>query len=108
LKEEDYEVIVVDNGSCEMLSDDYIKDLGPNFKYLYIKEAPASPAFAINFGVSHSVGKCVGIMIDGARILSPGVVKYALHAFKGFHDPIVATLGWHLGPDIQTRSVLKG
>jgi len=47
-------------------------------------------------------------MIDGARILSPGIIKYVLSSFKTFQDPVVCTLGWHLGPDIQTRSILNG
>jgi hypothetical protein len=47
-------------------------------------------------------------MIDGARILSPGVLKYARLAGLAFTEPIIATLGWHLGPDVQMRSILDG
>lgn len=106
--EQDYEVIVVDDGSSPPLSAEAIADLGPNFRYHYFDNSSPSPAGAINLGVRHSRGRTVGVMVDGARILSPGVVRYALHAFRVFKDPIVATLGFHLGPDLQNRSVLQG
>jgi len=105
---QDYEVVVVDNGSSTPLSVDYVKSFGSNFNYHYIEDALPSPAPAINFGVRQSRGRAVGIMIDGARILSPGIIKYALQAFRTFQNPVVATLGWHLGPDLQNHSVLDG
>jgi glycosyltransferase involved in cell wall biosynthesis len=108
ISEQAYEVIVVDNGSSVQFSRDYFESLGSNFNYYYIKDASPSPASAVNFGVSQSRGRIVGLMIDGARILSPGVIKYALLAFQTFQNPIVGTLGWHLGSDLQNRSILNG
>jgi len=108
VSEQDYEVIVVDNGSSVHHSDDYVEDFGPNFNYYYIDNASPSPASAVNFGVRQSSGRIVCIMIDGARILSPGIIKYALRAVQIYQNPIVSILGWHLGPDIQMRSVNNG
>ncbi len=108
VRQQDYEVIVIDNDSSAPLSVEYIKSFGPNFSYHYLTDGSPSPAPAINFGVRQSRGTVVGIMIDGARILSPGIIKYALYAFKTFQNPVVATLGWHLGPDLQNRSILNG
>lgn len=105
---EDYEVIVVDNGSPTPLGEAAVRACGKNFRYHYIKDAAKSPAAAINQGVAMSRGKYVGIFIDGARIASPGLLSTALKAFKLHADPIVATLGWHLGPEPQQKSVLKG
>jgi hypothetical protein len=48
------------------------------------------------------------MMIDGARIASPGIIKYALAGMKMYPNPLVATLAWHLGPDVQVRSIAKG
>jgi len=108
VKESDYEVIVVENGSSEPLTEEFVKSFGSNFRYYYIKNAPSSPAHAINFGASKAKGRYLGIMIDGARMLTPGVIKYALQAFFLHENPLIATLNWHLGPDIQPRSTQKG
>ena len=104
----DYEVIVVENGSSEPLSTDFVASFGPNFKYYFLNTQSKSPAGAINFGVNKSKGEFVGLMIDGARILTSGVIKYALLAARLYPNPIIGTLAWHLGPDIQCRSVMKG
>jgi glycosyltransferase involved in cell wall biosynthesis len=106
--ESDYEIVVVDNGSPARLDAEVLRSVGANVRYFYVADAPKSPAFAVNFGARHSRGSLIGIMIDGARMLSPGVLRHALHAARGFDDPLIATLGWHLGPDVQMRSVAQG
>ncbi|HET7394823.1 MAG TPA: glycosyltransferase [Gammaproteobacteria bacterium] len=107
---EDYEVIVIDNGSPTPLGESVVSACGKNFKYHYINanDAQKSPAAAINLGVAMSRGKIVCIFIDGARIASPGLLSTALKGFRLYPDPMVATLGWHLGPDLQQKSVLNG
>ena len=100
--------VVVDNGSSVPFSHDYVESLGPHFKYYYIENASPSPAPAVNFGVKQSSGRFVGIMVDGARILTPGIMKYARHANQSYQNPVVCTMGWHLGPDLQNRSILNG
>ncbi len=104
----DYEVIVVENGSSEPLSAELVTGFGRNFKYFYYDTRSHSPAQAVNFGVKQAKGEFVGLMVDGARILSPGVMKYALLASGMYPNPVISTLGWHLGPDVQTRSVARG
>jgi hypothetical protein len=47
-------------------------------------------------------------MIDGARIASPGMLYLTLAALQRFDRPIVATVGFHLGPDLQSRSLQRG
>lgn len=105
---DDYEVIVVDNGSPTPLDEGVVRACGSNFRYVYIKDAQKSPAAAINHGVALSRAEVVGICIDGARIASPGLLATALKGFELHADPVVATLGWHLGPELQQKSVLKG
>jgi glycosyltransferase involved in cell wall biosynthesis len=105
---EDYEVIVMDNGSPKPLDETLVRSFGPQFRYHYVQRAAKSPAQAINQGVALARGRYVGIFIDGARIASPGLLALALQAFQQHADPVVATLGWHLGPELQQKSVLKG
>lgn len=105
---DDYEVLVMDNGSPQPLGPDLVRGFGSQFKYHYIRNAAKSPAAAINLGASLSRGEFLGIYIDGARIASPGLLSTANLAFGLYKDPVVATLGWHLGPDVQQKSVLSG
>ena len=108
IDENDYEVIVVDNGSPTPLGTDIVKRFGKHFRYHYVDNASPSPAAAVNLGAQLSRGHILNIMIDGARIVTPGLLHYCLLAFKAYDDPTVTALGWHLGPDRQQRSILNG
>lgn len=105
---DDYEVIAVDNGSKQPLDPALTGQHGKNFRHLYIEKASPSPAAAINLGIAQSRSTHVGIMIDGARMASPGIVRAALDCLERFDRPVVGTVGFHLGPDNQSKSVTKG
>ncbi|MEM6280829.1 MAG: glycosyltransferase family A protein [Chloroflexota bacterium] len=100
-----YEVIVVENGSTRPLSQQRVEQMGSNFRYFYLEDAPASPAYAVNFGVQQARGPMVGVMIDGARIVTPGIVQTVMRAYRAYENPLVSTLAWHIGPDIQYRAI---
>jgi hypothetical protein len=53
-------------------------------------------------------GRLVGVCIDGARIASPGLLATALAASGVHRRPVIGTLAFHLGPDVQMRSVSQG
>lgn len=103
-----YEVIVVDNGSSEPLTPAAIERFGPQFQLLRIDDALPSPAQAINRAAEQARGQQLGIIIDGARMLSPGVLHWALQAFRLTPDAIVSALGFHLGPEHQRESSQRG
>lgn len=105
---EDYEVIVIDNNSPEPLNPDRVHEFGPQFRYEYFETDSPSPVAAINHGARIARGDQLGIFIDGARILTPGVLHLARVAADGFHEPVVATLNWHLGPKMQNISIQEG
>lgn len=105
---QDYEVIVIENGSSAPLSPAEVSRFGDNFHYHRIDDASPSPAGAINFGATQSDAANIGVMIDGARIASPGVVALALQALENFDRPVVSTIGFHLGPAAQPISVTQG
>ncbi len=104
----DYEVIVIDNGSPAPFGEAAVRAYGENFRYVYLRDPPSSPAFALNYGVRQAKGRIVCLMIDGARIATPGLVRWSMAAFRAFRDPTVVVSGWHLGPDLQNRSVTQG
>jgi glycosyltransferase involved in cell wall biosynthesis len=74
-----YQVIVVDNGSPEPLPDSLWQSLGPEFRYHRIAPGAGapSPARAMNEGIAMADGELIGLMVDGARILTPGVLRHA-------------------------------
>ncbi|MBX3658431.1 MAG: class I SAM-dependent methyltransferase [Ramlibacter sp.] len=104
----DYEVIVVDNGSAPPLDPSHYDDLDGNFKFLRIDEASPSPAKAINAGLKLSMGDCIGVMIDGARMASPRLLSLAIHGVQLFPGGVTGALGWYLGFDYQRNAAQVG
>jgi hypothetical protein len=105
---DDYEVIVVDNGSSPAVDPATVASFGNNFRLIRIDPAPPSPAHAVNRGILAARGDIIGVMIDGARIASPGLLHFAQHGARLFNNAVVATLGWYLGYDFQSWSIRCG
>jgi glycosyltransferase involved in cell wall biosynthesis len=105
---EEYEVLVVDNGSPTPLGEELVDALGFNCRYHYLPDAGPSPAAAANTGVALTTGAIVCILLDGARLVTPNLIHFGLLAFRIYDDPIVEAMGWHLGPEKQQVSVTKG
>lgn len=103
-----YEVIVVENGSTEPLDKASIEALSPNVRYHYLQDPPPSPAYAINYGASVARGEILAIMIDGAHMVTPGVLRWGLVPFSYEPNPIVTTPRFFLGHESQVESVHKG
>ncbi len=93
----DYEVIVVENRSSDCLPDKVRDQLAPNARYFLREEELQTPVPAINFAFEQARAPFVGLIVDGARMLSPGVVKTSLDAFAISPNAIVAVPGYHLG-----------
>lgn len=104
----DYEVLLVDNGSSEPSRQHEFSQLDVPVSILHVQEPTASPAAAVNLGLESARGELVCIMIDGAHVLTPGVLKWSLAAFESFSNPLVAVRYFYLGPGDQPESVLRG
>jgi len=107
-EDNDYEVIVVENESDRMLNRQVVEQFGSNFRYFARSESSPTPVNAINFGVSHALGTHVAIMVDGARMVTPGVVQYGLAALHLADNVVVSVPGYHLGRKPQPEAVLEG
>jgi len=104
----DYEVLIIDNGSPEPLPESALTGLDGRFRLHRLDPAPPSPAHAANLGVSMTRGRQVCLILDGARMVTPGVVSRGLQAMQLHRRPIVTTMAWHLGPEHQSLSIPKG
>lgn len=103
-----YEVIVLENRSSENLPQTVVERLPSNFRYYLRDETSVSPAAAMNEGLRLARGDAIGMMIDGAHMLSPGVLRYAAMAFQMVSDAFVAVPVYHLGPKEQNESAAEG
>jgi hypothetical protein len=101
----DIELIVVDNGSAVAPQ---ATDLPDGARLLVVDNPTPSPARAINIGLREARAELIGVLIDGARLASPGLCRLALLAHGLSERPVIATMGFHLGPDVQMKSVPEG
>jgi len=95
----DYEVIYIDNGTKP-------KPDRPEYcdEYIWIEDADPSPAKAANLGLATAKGDYIGVILDGARVVTPGIISLA----NRYQDGVVCTYSYHLGPIHQSRSVHRG
>ena len=100
-----YEVIAIDNGSKEPLNRGLVKEFGENFHYVYFDTQTPSPCTALNYGAQRARGELITLCIDGARILSPGILHYSTLVSKIYKNPFIYTLGMHIGHKPQNYLV---
>ena len=97
LDAEDYEVIVVDNGSTQPVGPELVASFQGHLRLERIEPAPPSPARAANRGLQRADGELVGLIIDGARLVSPGLVAEARRAACLAARPVITAPAFHLG-----------
>lgn len=106
-----YEVLVVENGSSEdeKLGAELVESFGPEFRYVDMgAQAQPSPVFALNAGIRAGRGDAFALMIDGAHVLTPGVLHYGLTGLRTYAPAIVATQQWFVGPGEQGDMIAEG
>ncbi len=103
-----YDVLVVDNGSTEPVSASMVAAIDPLFKVRRIDDAPPSPVYGCNLGVAQTTGRYVGVILDGARLVTPRAISQGVRAAATHPRAIVTALAWHLGPAHQSLSIANG
>jgi hypothetical protein len=104
----DYEVIVVENTSERNLGEARATAHRGQFRYFEREEAEPTPIHAINFGAEQAKGDFVAIMIDGARMITPGVVAWTLAGLNLYDESVICVPGYHLGSELQQIAARKG
>jgi hypothetical protein len=92
-----YEVVVVDNGSPRPVDEAMLAAFPGRLRVVRLDDAPSSPAHAANVGIGLAEGAVVGLIVDGARMASPGLLHHVLVAARTRPRPVIATVGFHLG-----------
>jgi glycosyltransferase involved in cell wall biosynthesis len=105
---DDYEVIVVDNGSPQPVDPGLAACFDARLRLVRLDPASRSPARAANHGLSLAEGDLVGLIIDGARLASPGLLAEAQRAARLAPRPIVTAPAFHLGPVRHMEAVEVG
>jgi hypothetical protein len=97
LDADEYEVIVVDNGSDPPVGPHLTASFSGNLRIERMDPAPPSPVRAANLGLGLARGELVGLVIDGARLVSPGLLDGARRAARCCERPLVTAPAYHLG-----------
>lgn len=105
---DDYEVIVVDNGSPEPVPTDLVASFAGNLRVERLDPAPPSPARAANHGLAVARGAVQGLVVDGARLASPGLLAGAVAARALADRPVITAPAFHLGDVPHMRATETG
>jgi glycosyltransferase involved in cell wall biosynthesis len=108
VSEKDYEVIVVENHSDRLLGRERATQYASNVRYFHRNETQRTPVHAINFGAAQARGSHVAIMVDGARMVTPGIVRQTLDVFHIASNAAVSSPGYHIGDKLQQIAVNEG
>lgn len=106
-----YEVLAIDNGSSpdQRLDRAFVESFGPEFRLIDLGDsAPPSPVTALNAGIRSGRGRAFALMIDGAHVLTPGVLRFGLAGLDTYAPAVVATQQWYTGPGQQGDAMDDG
>lgn len=103
------ELIVVDNGSpVPVDADELAREAAMAVRVERLDPAPPSPARAANVGIGLARGELIGLIVDGARLASPGLLAGALAGAQLAERPVVTAPGYHLGAVPHMRAAAAG
>ncbi len=101
----EYEVLCLDNGSNPPLEQAFIESFGPEFRLVRPDPPHPSPVGPINRAAQQAKGRVIGVMIDGAHVITPGVVRQTMEVFDEHPGAVVAVRPWFVGGDQRWLAV---
>jgi hypothetical protein len=97
-------VVVVHTGGRPRGPHDLVAGFAGNLRLERLDPAPPSPARAANHGIAAARGELVGLIVDGARLASPGLLAGARRAARLCERPVVTAPAFHLGATTHMRA----
>ena len=108
ISRDEYEVILIDNGSrIPPVMEDFA-GLDIDLTIHHFDNPTHSPVSAVNLGINMAAGQFVGVCIDGARIHSPRVLATAREGLSMSDRSVVAIRGRYLGNKLQREAMAEG
>jgi glycosyltransferase involved in cell wall biosynthesis len=105
---DEVEILVMENGSPVPVPASVRAEFPDAVHWINVADPHPSPAFALNDGARRARGRWICPVIDGARMVTPGLLAKARQAGELSGEPFIASLGYHLGPKPQQISVAEG
>lgn len=103
-----YEVLVIDNGSPTPVDPAVFDCFTGSIRSVRIDPASPSPSAAANRGIAEARGALIGLIIDGARMASPGLLAGALLATRLADHPVITAPAFHLGSVPHMDAMAQG
>ena len=94
-----YEVICIDNGSNPPMDAAWVESFGPEFRLVRPERPMASPVAAMNAAARTARGHHLAMMIDGAHILTPGVLCETAWAIVEAPKAVIGLRQWFIAGD---------
>ena len=94
-----YEVLCVDNGSDPPLDAAWVESFGPEFRLFRPSSPSASPCGPLNEAAVQARGRYIAVMIDGAHVLTPGILREVWDAVTEAPGSVVALRQWFVAGD---------
>ncbi len=94
-----YEVICIDNGSNPPMDAVWVESFGPEFRLVRPDRPSASPVAAMNAAARAARGHHLAMMIDGAHILTPGVLAETAWAILEAPRAVIGLRQWFIAGD---------
>lgn len=98
VREQDYEIVVVETRSNEMLGRGRVEKIASNVRYFEHGHGGLGPNVPWKLGITKARAALVGVLLDGASVATPGVVEHALWASRIGERALYAVPSHHLRP----------
>jgi len=96
---DDYQIVLVDNGSTDG-TEKMIKKLSPPCDFLFLREERKGPHIARNLGIKHAKGEII-IFVDSDILTPPDFIKEHVKFHQIYGEKVIVS-----GPTVRTSNLM--